>query len=260
MWNEGVSVSTSTDENEMLDNSVASEALVSEVKNVDLSLITSIEDYVEQVIAVLSNPSIPFSKLNIISQKIRNQAINSNNNNNSNSKAFKYNAEKSTPPPLSQSVNKTSDFKFDFIEGENINFKKILLGAVEYVALFRANRPMQSEKSNVDDIRITEEIYLDLLHVSTIYEYFAIFNNFEIFSKTYELKVKLKDLKAKFDEDITNVIKTLSIWLAERADYLKNAQIRDLELARSAYRSRLSDSIAGINHDSEVKHFNDALV
>ncbi|KAJ3153023.1 hypothetical protein HK101_001759 [Irineochytrium annulatum] len=109
--------------------------------------------------------------------------------------------------------------------GTSRPYKEMLLGAVEYVALFRVNRPVQSDVTTVEEVRSTEDTYAALMR---------------------DMMISVQEVQTNFDGKVAGAIQELALWLASKAEKLEKAHNIDVETVRSAYRARYSDALARI--------------
>ncbi|KAI8850639.1 hypothetical protein BC829DRAFT_388564 [Chytridium lagenaria] len=109
-------------------------------------------------------------------------------------------------------------------------YKDLLNSAMEYVALFRVNRPSQSDSFSVQEVTHTEDLYLDLLQ---------------------DVRNAMLDIKSTFDSKLSKSIKDLALWLSKRASKMEHAHIHEVEIARSAFRARQADTLSRMSFDAE---------
>ncbi|KAJ3215605.1 hypothetical protein HDU67_000203 [Dinochytrium kinnereticum] len=109
-------------------------------------------------------------------------------------------------------------------------YKDLLNSAMEYVALFRVNRPAQSDSCSMMEVRNTEDLYLDLLQ---------------------DVRDAMLDIKSAFDSKVAKSIRDLGTWLSERAVRMERAHVHEVEMARSAFRARLADVLATLAFEAQ---------
>ncbi|KAJ3329499.1 hypothetical protein HDU76_007787 [Blyttiomyces sp. JEL0837] len=227
------------------------------VGQLDLTTISQVKEYVEKVITTLSNPSIPLAEwrrkpltkvkhipaiargnLGIGNrQSVAAVAKNSGVNGTGTGKTVGFGVGVGVG---TSGINKRvataavplKEKKTGLVPVKLTSYKQILEGSVEYVALFRANRPAQSDVSMLPDIRITEEIYEELLD---------------------EVRSTIYDIKSKYKGNLSMAIKTLSGWLTERLEYVKKIHMRQLDTVKSAFKSRLTDALCRVVHSSRLQ-------
>ncbi|KAI8609839.1 hypothetical protein BC830DRAFT_1173208 [Chytriomyces sp. MP71] len=123
----------------------------------------------------------------------------------------------------SEGGSKVEDFRW----GEQSNeYQQVLQSAMEYVALFRVNRPVQSEYSSVLDIRHVEDVFMELLE------------------ETYDIMMTAKN---EFNGNVAESLQSLSQTLHKKANQELNAFNEKLTKMQCAYRSRLLDTLAKVS-------------
>jgi flagellar biosynthesis regulator FlaF len=230
------SISTSTNSEEYDEiykksPSKARDLLKDRIGGLDLSTIIHIKEYIEQVVKILADPTEKYepwepesakkSRINIISQRVMGE-----------SKIPELKQLPKLPPPKKTNVVDIGDSDEQFTKQD---LESLLQSSIEYVALFKVNRPVQSDISNMEDLRKTELIYAQLLE---------------------DVKSTLSDVKALFNSNLVAAIQSLSLWLADRAEHLKKAHLKDMEVVKGAYKSIKNDALKRVAHDSEVNFIN----
>jgi hypothetical protein len=147
-----ISIGTSTEHDELIYGNLGKwDLLGDDIGQLDLSPLLEAEQYVSQIVSLLSDPTSNVQGFRRSSRPFRRLSV----------------VKPSKPSALRSSrTRKLIESEENAKESKILPYKQLLQNAVEYVALFRVNRPAQSDITAVNDVRGTEEAYTDLLEVS----------------------------------------------------------------------------------------------
>nr|KAJ3422840.1 hypothetical protein HK105_006055 [Polyrhizophydium stewartii] len=110
-------------------------------------------------------------------------------------------------------------------------YRQLFFNSVDYVGLFRVNRPAQTEETSVGSVKEVRRMFEDLI---------------------LDIEEAKDQLGAALEDDVHAVVTSLSEHMRVRLESLKRSHDMDVSRVRRAYRARLADCIAQITFDAEV--------
>ncbi|KAJ3247497.1 hypothetical protein HK104_007798, partial [Borealophlyctis nickersoniae] len=151
------------------------------------------------------------------------------------------------------------------VEEEREPYGDLLNASVEYLALFKASRPGQTEVTVVEDMKVAEDLFAQLQQV---FFYFSSLCGLDILGDggvgillliiaivfppipfpqpTQEVQDARSHLRFSLQEDIAATVRTLCDHMSTRVTHLRAAHERDMARVRRSSRAALADAIARI--------------
>ncbi|TPX77955.1 hypothetical protein CcCBS67573_g00760 [Chytriomyces confervae] len=181
----------------------------------EMKTIKTVRDCIETAVCLLYNAAIPLDSWNDFKREFERTRN-------------KYEVvDAPTFGPAATPVVSDEDRIPDFTWGEqSTDYQRVLQSAMEYVALFKVNRPVQSDYSAIGDMRHVEEVYLNLLE------------------ETYNI---MTAAKTTYNGNITESIKCLTEKLMAKVNDAHANYNQALEKMDSAFRSKLLDSLSRVS-------------